>query len=149
MKALSWKIKAVLWIIPLLFTIILLFITCDKEPVKTYYDIKGYGYAFDTIKNKPLIGAKMMVYAGVEGAAGLLGNTNPNVETYTTDSNGYYEIPFIKKYGNLKISWYYIEIHFNVNDSDNFKVLEVKAEDVKYAENNKTNILFDPIIIPK
>ena len=145
MKPIFFQLRITLFLTSFLFLIILLFTSCHKEPVKSYYDIKGRGYVFDTLNNIPLAGTKVTVQAVVEGEISIISKSNPEIAIYKTDLNGFYEIRFIKKYGNLKISWYYIEIHYNIDGSDNFEVYEVKAEEVKNAKNN---ILFDPILIP-
>jgi len=133
-------------IIFLLFIVAILLTTCNKDPVKTYYKIKGYGYAFDTVNNKPLANAKFIVVTCTDGEAGLFGDYGPDDEIYYTDSNGYYEIKFIKRYGSLKAVEYHFELHYMVKDREYFYAFSIDVENVKDA---KKNIVFDTIKIPK
>ena len=145
MKTIVLKCKQNFYLIPLLFFIALLLTTCDKEPVKTYYKIKGFGYAFDTINKIPLAGAKVTVQTYVEGEGGLFGNYGPEIETYYTDFNGYYEINFMLKYGNLKTTWYYIEIFYRAKGYVYIYPFGIDVDDVRNA---KKDIFFDAILTP-
>ena len=147
MKTIVLKCKQNFYLIPLLFFIALLLTTCDKEPVKTYYKIKGFGYVFDTIKNVPLANATISISACVEGSSGLFGNSNPEIEYCKTDSNGYYEIHFMNRYGILKVEGYIIELdYYFVNGIGNAYIFGLNDEDISNAEKD---ILLDPILIPQ
>ena len=146
MKTIVLKCKQNFYLIPLLFFIALLFTTCDKEPVKTYYKIKGYGYAFDTLNNVPLANAKLVVITCTDGEAGLFGDEPAADETYYTDSNGYFEIKFLKRYGSLKAIEYHFELHYIINNIEYFDEFLMDVEKVK---NVKENIFFDVIRIPQ
>ena len=132
-------------IIFLLFIVAILLTTCNKDPVKTYYKIKGYGYAFDTLNNKPLSNAKLMVITRTDGQTGVFEDEPAEDETYYTDANGYYEICFMKRYGTLKIVNYIFQLYYNAKGHEYIYEFSLDVDSVKNAEKN---IFFAPILTP-
>ena len=142
------KKQKILFAIPLLLIALLFFTACGKEKKDeiTYYKIKGEGYVFDTLNNQPEVGATVIVSVGVEGESGLFGNYGPKDETYTTDTNGYYQIRFMKQYKNLKVIKYIFELRYDTNGYKALDNYTLYSEDI---ENAKQNIIFDTIKIPQ
>ena len=146
----------ILCVIPLLLTILLLFAFCDKEEDRTtYYKVKGEGYFFDAVNNKPIKDASIIVFTGTEGGGGLFGLPSPDPDTFKTNAKGFYQVSFIKEYNNRKATQYTFKEHSGPNLVDSsdpgiqwyrtvsgFPDIALPVEDV---ENAKQTIVFDTI----
>lgn len=88
-----------------LLLVMVLFLSCDKiYEKKTYYKTIGEGYVYDGTNNIPLKGATVTIYSCFPDY-GWFGPETAE-ETFTTDTNGYYQIRFIKRTHNEKVGKY-------------------------------------------
>jgi len=86
--------KLTLFLIPLF----LLLLSCNREE-HVYYKTIGEGYVYSLSTKTPVPFCHVGVHNLPANISGF--GSHPNVETFTTDKNGFYRVRFIKRYNSV------------------------------------------------
>ena len=106
------KIKKIIFLLFSLLGIWLVCMACEKDDGKTYYSIVGDGYVFDGDSMKPIAGVSVEVLTYFEDNWTVFGGYFVT-ETYTADSNGHYQIRFIKKERMQSAKRYSVGVYYD------------------------------------
>ena len=142
-----------------LFLTALFFTACkdnDDENKIYYYDVYGEGYVYYRDTNLPVKGLEIQLKTGLYGGYTAELFINNPIDTFYTDSKGYYRLHFIKKaYGKYPVEYYIgyfsgVTMQFFYNDSWWLSKGGPKGTiPVETIGNAKTTIQFDTLKLYK
>ena len=131
---------------------LLLFASCEKNQEgdwATYYKTIGEGYIFNGMDNTPIKGATVTVVSLIVKDFPMIESTYE--ETFTTDENGYYQVRFIRRVHNKKVTCYRFRVDAGLTIPSSWEyptltnkfphIEELFPEDIK----EKKTIMFDTV----